>query len=247
MAGFPEDGIRNLHEGRDHFWFRHRNAVVERALRQALGSAAGAKVLELGCGSAIIGGHLQHAGFNVTVSDRDSGFLAFVPPGMASLVFDLTRDTAPDEARGTFDALVLGDVIEHLKDPAAALRRARDFLRPGGRLVVTVPALQALWSDYDVQSMHEKRYGRDDLREEMRAAGFTVDRVDFFMGLPALLLYVQRRLALRKGSPRLGRDSLRISPLLNRLLFRVMQVEHWAAQSVRLPFGSSLLATGTKP
>lgn len=245
MAGFPEDGIRTLHEGRNHFWFRHRNRVIEQALRQAVGGGT-ARVLELGCGGAVVGAHLRACGFDVTASDRDQEFLRYLPPGMPSLVFDLTRDTVPAAAAGAFDAVVLGDVIEHLKDPVAALARAREFLRPGGRVVVTVPALQSLWSDYDVQSMHEKRYDRSDLLREMNAAGFTVEAIAYFMCIPAVPLFIQRKLTLQKGSARLGKDSLKISPLLNRLFAGLMRAEHALSRVVRLPFGSSLLATGTK-
>lgn len=246
MAGFPNDGIRTLHEGREHFWFRHRNRVIEQALREALGCECG-HVLELGCGGAVIGEHIRASGFSVTVSDRDQYFQRYLSPGMPSMVFDLTCGAVPQEMAETYDAVILGDVIEHLKDPVDALRRAQDFLRPGGHVVVTVPALQALWSDYDVQSMHEKRYDQVELQNEMSSAGFKVESISYFMCIPALLLYVQRKLALREGSPRLGKDSLKISPWLNHFFYGLMQMEHALSRAIRLPFGSSLLATGSKP
>ncbi|MBA3013770.1 MAG: class I SAM-dependent methyltransferase [Proteobacteria bacterium] len=246
MAGFPEDGLQNLHQGRGHFWFRHRNMVIERSLRRALGSSARAKVLELGCGSCLVGGWLVQVGFDIVASDRDSAFIDFLPPGVSPLVFDLTRDDVLPDQFGTFDAVVLGDVIEHLQDPVSALRRARDFLRPGGCVVVTVPALQSLWSEYDEQSMHVKRYERDMLQEELREAGFFESRVNYFMFIPALLLYVQRRLVLNKRSARLGKESLRISPLLNRIMAGAMTIEGRAMKG-GTPLGSSIIATGTKP
>jgi len=246
MAGFPKDGIRTLHECRDHFWFRHRNRVIEQALAQ-IGGSTKPRVLELGCGGFVIGSHLLACGLDVTASDRDQEFLRYLAPGTPSMVFDLTRDPVPADAAETFDVVILGDVIEHLPDPVGALVKAREFLRPGGRVVVTVPALQCLWSDYDVQSMHEKRYEKADLHREMLAAGFAVDTAAYFMCIPALPLFIQRKLALRKGAARLGKDSLKISPMLNRLFTKLMRVEHALSREVRLPFGSSLLATGIKP
>lgn len=245
MAGFPEDGIRTLHEGRNHFWFQHRNEVITRALREAMGGED-ARVLELGCGGFAIGSHLRARGFDVTASDRDRDFLRYLTPGTPSLVFDLTQDLVPTEAASAFDIVLLGDVIEHLTDPVGALRRARQFLRPGGRIIITVPALQTLWSDYDVQSMHEKRYDPKMLRGELQDAGFVVDQISFFMFIPSIILFFQRKLVLRKDPSRLGKDSLRISPATNAFMRLVMQIENYLLRLFPVPFGSSLLAVGKR-
>ena len=84
---------------------------------------------------------------------------------------------------GGFDAVTLLDVVEHLDDDVAALRTAGRLLRPGGTLLVTVPAYQWLWSGHDVVNQHRRRYTSGRLRSALSAAGIAEARVTYFNGL----------------------------------------------------------------
>jgi SAM-dependent methyltransferase len=80
-----------------------------------------------------------------------------------------------DVTESGFGSVVMINVLEHIADDAAALRACRERLRPGGSLVVWVPAFEALYSDFDARLGHHRRYRRRRLAELARSCGFTVD------------------------------------------------------------------------
>lgn len=76
--------------------------------------------------------------------------------------------------RQHFDAMGLFDVMEHLEEERPVLEAAHRVLRPGGVLLVTVPANESLWSYFDFLARHKRRYGKEQLRERLVGAGFEI-------------------------------------------------------------------------
>src|SRR5204862_5299850 len=97
-----------------------------------------------------------------------------------------------------FDVALLCDVIEHLDDDVGALREAAQALRPGGVLLVTVPAHAWLWSTLDDVSGHKRRYARRTLRRAIVAAGLEPQIVRHFNALLTPIQALQRLLARRQ-------------------------------------------------
>jgi SAM-dependent methyltransferase len=128
-------------------------------------------VLDLGAGDGFVGGLLLDAlpdGSSVTCVDAE-----YTDQHLASLAgaaprIQFTR-TSPDRE---FDAIAMLDVLEHIADDRGFLR---DFvprrLRPGGRLLVSVPAHQALFTQHDVALGHHRRYAQGELRDVLASAG----------------------------------------------------------------------------
>jgi len=111
-----------------------------------------------------------------------------------------------DEVAGTLDAVLYVNVLEHVRDDAGELARARRALRPGGHLVVFVPALRWLYADFDASVGHHRRYHRAPLAALAGDAGLTVVRARYFdvAGvLPWLVAMRWLRLPLRAASVRL--------------------------------------------
>ena len=109
----------------------------------------------------------------------------------------------PKHAGEGLDAILYINVLEHVDDDRAELSYAWQALKPGGRLLVFVPALQWLYSDFDRQVGHLRRYRRGALAEAARAAGFEVEKARYFDAtgvLPWYLFFVLLRRPMGGGS-----------------------------------------------
>lgn len=179
--------------GADPEFFGPRHAVREDLLFGVLRAAIAppAEVLDAGSGSGSFAGKLVSAGYGVTGVDASERFVAYAGERVLGARFqrgDVTRLALPDAA---FDAVVAGEVIEHLEADAAAVAEFFRVLRPGGICLVSVPADPKLWDASDDWAGHRRRYSGPALRRLFEAQGFTVRRL-FRWGFPFTRLYHQR-------------------------------------------------------
>lgn len=243
------DEYRKMAAVEDRMWFyRALHAHIRRELAAGLGHGP-AQILDAGCGT---GGLIRRlttlepawrwTGVDVEPLARA---LARERVGPAVEILEASVTALPFEA-GAFDAVVLSDVIYHLDDDGAALREAHRVLRPGGILVVNVPAHRWLWSYHDVATHGRRRYGRTELKDKLTAAGFRPDtvRLTHWNALLLPLVAVRRKLL---PAPAGGSDVVEYSPLLEWLGDAAMTLERtWLRGVGSLPFGVSLLAVGKK-
>jgi SAM-dependent methyltransferase len=100
-----------------------------------------------------------------------------------------------------FDTILYLDVLEHILDDAAEVRRATSRLAPGGRLIILSPAFQMLYSAFDNAIGHHRRYTRKSL-EYLRPAN-TITEAAFYLDAPGVLLSLANRFLLRSAQPKL--------------------------------------------
>lgn len=130
-----------------------------------------------------------------------------------------------------FDSVAYINVLEHIEDDAAELARARERLAPGGHLLVFVPALAWLYSDFDRRIGHARRYSRAGLSRVVRSAGFSIVKARYFDFAGVLPWYVNFVL-LKRG---LGGGSV---SLYDRLVIPPMRI---VERLVAPPLGKNLL------
>jgi SAM-dependent methyltransferase len=237
-----------------HGWFRARNQIIAAVLRWATASLPpGYTALEIGCGTGNVLRVLNesHGAGKVVAIDRSFGGFRYArqrAPQSALVQADMHR--APFKIR--FDLIGMFDVIEHLADDVGALRDVTRLLRPGGKLVLTVPAHMGLWSYADEFAGHYRRYARRELTEKLARAGLRVEYLTHCMVCLFPIMWVQRRLAAwihgRGREPReLFFAELRPVPMFNEMLRWILTKEALAV-GVRLvlPFGTSLLAVAAR-
>jgi SAM-dependent methyltransferase len=224
-----------------HWWYRGRREVLERVI-DGLGLPPAARILDAGCGSGRNMIELARRGSvtGVEVSDmsvclaraRDAGEV------IAGSVLQMPFESA------SFDLVVCLDVIEHLEDDLAALRELRRVIKPGGALLVTVPAYQWLWSGHDEVNHHYRRYTRKTLESVAEEARWEPVRTTHFNSLllpAAILLRILDRFSRKTTESSLD---LWVPPQpLNWLLERPLRLEAMLiGRGGRIPAGLSLLA-----
>ena len=151
-------------------------------------------------------------------------------------------------AEEPFDLVLLLDVLEHIEDDREALASAFEALKPGGHLLVTVPALPWLWSRHDEANEHHRRYLPRTLRRTLVDAGLSVVtlRYAFFWTVAPLLA----RRWLAPADPTLGVADYEVTippEPLNRVLTAFSRCEHAIGRVIRWPLGTSLLAVARRP
>lgn len=151
-------------------------------------------------------------------------------------------------AEGAFDAIIMADVLEHCPDEAAVLEELRRVLRPGGLLLVTVPALRILWSHHDVAIGHYRRYRRGELVRLMGRFGFEARSSSYFnflLFLPFLAArLLQRALRSRDREPRA--DYPVLPAPINGLFATLLSLEARLLDRATLPIGTSVVVTARR-
>lgn len=222
---------------RAHWWWRARERVVLDALRLLAADGRPRRILDVGCGSGVFLRALSEFG-DVEGVEPNAELAAAAPYSGARI--HVTEFDARFEPPYAYDLVLMLDVLEHLPDPVAALRAARDALTPSGRLVVTVPAFRWLWTSHDDLNHHRTRYTRPELEKEARAAGLTILSVRYFFHwmVPAKLLVRAAEWVLpATASP----PTVPRAPI-NRFLYRLSRLEEGVSRHLRVPFGTSLIA-----
>jgi len=144
-----------------------------------------------------------------------------------------------------FDLVLALDIIEHVPDDLQALRELFRTLRPGGSLLVTVPALQMLWSAHDVINGHYRRYTLGQLRAQVEIAGFEVVTATYFNTL-LFRLIVALRWLWRFRPKSTASDIIQLPRPLNASLTGLFSLERLLVGRIRLPFGVSVLCYARK-
>jgi SAM-dependent methyltransferase len=219
-----------------YWWYRARREIICDVVSHHLQS--GAEIVDYGCGTGATAVKLRDSGFRVTAADVSEPSLGACR--VANLpTIDLRQQRIP---AASADAVLACDVIEHVENDIELLVELRQALRPAGRLIMTVPAYEFLWSGEDYVSEHFRRYTRPMLLERVASAGYTPVWCSYFNTLLSPLV-AATILGKRLFFPR---DMYRsnISPLprwQNELLYKVFAWERSILGEIRFPFGTSIL------
>jgi SAM-dependent methyltransferase len=237
---------------RQHPWWRAR-AELTLALLDQSGVRPPARVLDAGCGWGVTFRSLERRGYRTVGLDVSRPALELLErerSGRTLVEADLTQPLPEPE---TAYAVVLAlDVIEHLDDDRVALAGLGRFAAPGGLVVVSVPALPELYSEFDEMQGHRRRYLPETLRDAFTGTGLEVERV-FWWG-EWLVPVLRRQRRGRSQPPSVGPASARYNdylrlprwpgPLALRALFAWEQGRTLAGS---LRTGTSLFAIARRP
>ena len=221
-----------------HWWYVGRRRIIQSLMEKISGTlhTANPRILDVGCGT---GANLKMlATFGkaegVDVSPQAVHFCH--ERGLESVKLGAIEHLPYED--DSFEVVTALDVIEHLDDDVGGLREIRRVLRPGGRVLVFVPAFMFLWGVQDDVSNHRRRYTLPGLLAAVEAAGFSVEwssyaNISFFF--PVLVVRsIMRWLGLRTSTE----YGINIS-LMNGPFSHLFAAERFILERGRIPFGVS--------
>ena len=246
---YPEEGHEwCLAVEDDSWWFQHRNRVLVHLMRRF---PPAQPLYDVGGGNGVVAAALRDAGIRaIVVEPGATGAANARRRGLEAIQATLADSGA---APGTIGSIGVFDVVEHIADDTAFLAHLAEMLAPGGRLYVTVPAYQSLWSSEDVLAKHYRRYTASGLRAALRRARLVVEHASYIFGflpVPVLLFRtIPHRLGRSRPPSAQGVQSDHGgSPLTRRILGGVLALERSAIRALGgLPFGGSVVAVARKP
>lgn len=231
------------------WWFRGLHANLVAAWRGAGAAVPGGVLLDAGCGT---GGFLKalaaaapdavRCGVELDEGAagiaRGKGGGAIVAGSVADLPF----------ADGSLDAIFSADVLCHRGvDAHAALAAFRRCLKPGGVVVLNLPAYRWLFSAHDAAVDNVRRYRRGEVAALLAAAGFANANACYWNSILFPVMVLRRKLTGAKGRSG-GSDVALLWPPLERSFAACLALEaRLAAAGLRLPFGGSILASAVRP
>jgi len=230
---------------RRHPWWHARAALTLELLRR-LGVRPPARVCDAGCGWGTTLETLERGDYRVVGLDISRSMLERLDrPGRELAVADLTKPLP--EGIEPFDAVLALDVLEHLDDDRAAAERLGRLARPGGVVVVSVPALPDFYTEFDAIQGHRRRYTQETLRAAFDGSGLKVERVFFWGSWLVPTLRRQRRKPLRaepnESAAQTYSRYLRLPPWPVPLVLRAMfALERDRSIAGKLNTGTSLFA-----
>lgn len=227
-----------------YWWFVGRHNLILKFLSATYPARSDLAILDIGCGTGAMSTLLARHGA-VTSADFSPLALSYCRRrGLRKLcAADAMRLPFRDMS---FDVVVALDILEHLPDDAAALREFARVLRPGGRVISTVPAYRSLWSGHDVALMHCRRYVASELRQRMAEAALRVERLSYAMTALFPIVWIVRRLSnLRRGDPHAS--LVPVPRAANRALTLLLSLENALIRRVSLPFGVTVFCMARRP
>jgi SAM-dependent methyltransferase len=233
----------------DHFWMIWRTRVFLQQCRAlSISTETPLAVLEIGCGYGVLRRMLEAATqWTIDAVDLNASALCHSAPGRGRTALYNIHDRAAGLA-ARYDAIMLFDVIEHLESPTEFLASALYHLKPGGYVFINVPALQSLYSKFDVAVGHCRRYTRQTLEAEMARAGIRKVH-DRYWGLTMLPVLALRKLLVSLGGEDAGNTATVVhrgvqppNRLANIILTGAMRFETQVIPNP--PIGTSLLYVG---
>ncbi len=227
-----------------HWWYRALHRLIRTSLDCELPGWREASILDAGCGTGAILEQLGNPQRNVGV-DLSPEAIAFCRQrGLHKITVSDVGALPFSDA--SFDAVICSSVLYHewVTDVGKALRELRRVVRPGGLLLVNLPAYRFLHSAHDDAVFTARRFTRSEVRRLLGTNGLEIRYLTYWTTLLFPAAFVARTL----GGSSTGRDfeAETRSILKNRLLWKVMSFELSLLRWVSLPFGVALFAVAQK-
>jgi SAM-dependent methyltransferase len=222
-----------------HWWYLARRRILADLISREADLPKNARILEIGCGTGHNFEMLRPFG-EVDAIELDEAARRLASDRLGRPVGDAALPGLAGIEDGAYQLIALLDVLEHVDADRESLESIAAKLAPGGRILITVPAYQWMWSAHDVAHHHKRRYSKRGLRAVAQAAGLKVLKIGYFNSL-LFPLAAAVRLAGKAMGKTESDDKVPPAPL-NRLFQAVFGLERHVVGRLPFPAGVSLFA-----
>lgn len=220
-----------------HWWYRARREILAALIERVVRPPSGACILEVGCGTGHNLKMLERFG-TVDGIEIDDAARAIAEKRLGRSIATARLPALKGIERGSYDLVAALDVVEHIDDDHATIAALGSCLKPGGKLLVTVPAHQWMWSAHDEANHHKRRYSKRGLKALIDESPLRLEKIGYFNSL-LFPLAVGARVASKLSGKSSGEDKLPPRPV-NYLFERTFAAERRLVGAVPLPPGLSL-------
>jgi len=221
-----------------HWWYTARRDILHDYVARYADLPKDARILEIGCGTGHNIPMLQAFG-EVDAIEIDPAARDLAAVRLGKPVSGSPLPALPDVPRGAYDLIAVLDVVEHIEDDVAALKAMATCLKPGGKILITVPAHQWMWSAHDTVNHHHRRYSKASLKQAIADAGLTPKRLGYFNSLLFPLAAAARVMGRITG--REDSDDSPPPPVVNALFERIFRMERHLVGRVPMAPGVSII------
>lgn len=230
-----------------HFWMQWRlGAMLQQIGDLEISRIEHLKALDIGCGTGVLRTQVESAtNWSVDGTDLNMSVLSKMKPGRGKPLYYNIFDENPDYLN-SYDIVILYDVLEHIQNTEPIIKSLLKHIKPGGFLLVNLPALQFCYSRYDQAVGHVRRYNKKTLSGEFDGFDFEIKDVRYW-GLSMLPLLLLRKLTTPKNKTDIETVKQGFKPpneLYHNLLRRIMRLE--LSIFSKPPLGTSILLAGRK-
>jgi SAM-dependent methyltransferase len=222
-----------------HWWYRARRKVLASLITRCVPRRQDMRILEIGCGTGHNLAMLSQFG-TVDAIEIDPASRAIAAERLKRPIGDAPLPELPGVPDAHYDVIALLDVLEHIADDHAALVSIRKKLRPGGRILLTVPAHPWMWSGHDVANHHFRRYSRSAFRDVIVKSGMKIETMTAFNSLLFPAAVAQR--AVAKLTAKEGTADALPPAFINKAFEFIFGLEAYVVGRLPLPPGLSFAA-----
>ena len=221
-----------------HWWYRARRDILADYLARFGNLPAGARILEIGCGTGHNLPMLSRFG-DVEAIEIDPAAREIAGERLGKPIGAAPLPELPGVPRGAYDLVAVLDVVEHIEDDVAALKAMAECLARGGKILIAVPAHAWMWSAHDVVNHHHRRYSKATLKKAIGEAGLRPRKLGYFNSLLFPLAATARVVGRLTG--RDDSDDSPPPPLVNSLFERIFRLERHMVGRVPMAPGVSIV------
>lgn len=232
-------------EEANSFWFSHRASIIKKLIK----AFDPGTILDVGGGNGQVSKILQDMDREVILLEpREIGARNAYEAGLRKVVN--STFIGAGIADNSISAITLLDVLEHIDEDEEFLIECYRILKPGGTIFITVPAVQSLYSEFDREVGHFRRYSLKQLTEKTKGAGFTIEYSSYFFYFLPVIIFLVRFLIypFKTKSKRRATGHLKNKSSLGKAVAFFLKPELNRIEKLKkVPTGSSCLIVAKKP